>query len=117
MVRRQAVPQPTTRGDVWLVTLDRTIGSESQKTRPSVIISPPEIHNHLRPVPAAPMATGSRPAPYRIPVRFDGKSGLILLDQIRTLNKQQPVQRLGMVETYTLTLTLDRLQAVLQLSN
>jgi mRNA interferase MazF len=77
--------------------LDPTIGSEIQKTRPCVIISPPEMHDHLRTVMAAPMTTGSHPAPFRIPVRFQGKDGLILLDQLRTLDKQRLVRRLGIV--------------------
>ncbi len=62
-----------TRGDVWLVALDPTVGSEIQKTRPCVIISPPEMHDHLRTVIVAPMTTGSRPAPFRIPISFEQK--------------------------------------------
>jgi mRNA interferase MazF len=112
MVRRTAVPPSPVRGDIWLATLDPTVGSEIQKTRPCVIISPPEMHEHLRTVLAAPMTTGNRPAPYRVPLRFDDKSGLILLDQIRVLDKQRLVKRLGTVGAQTLELTLDRLQAV-----
>ncbi len=112
MVRRPAVPPSPVRGDIWLATLDPTVGSEIQKTRPCVIISPPEMHDHLRTVLAAPMTTGSRPAPYRVPLRFGDKSGLILLDQIRVLDKQRLVKRLGTVGAQTLNLTLDRLQAV-----
>ena len=112
MVRRPAVPPSPVRGDVWLAALDPTVGSEIQKTRPCVIISPPEMHDHLRTVLAAPMTTGSRPAPYRVPLRFDDKSGLILLDQIRVLDKQRLVKRLGTVGAQTLELTLDRLQSV-----
>jgi mRNA interferase MazF len=112
MVRRTAVPPSPVRGDIWLATLDPTVGSEIQKTRPCVIISPPEMHEHLRTVLAAPMTTGNRPAPYRVPLRFDDKSGLILLDQIRVLDKQRLVKRLGTVGAQTLNLMLDRLQAV-----
>ena len=97
-----------TRGDVWLVALDPTVGSEIQKTRPCVIISPPEMHDHLRTVMAAPMTTGSRPAPFRIPVNFQGKYGLILLDQVRTLDKR----RLIAAERRTLRATLARLRDV-----
>ncbi len=96
MVARRPRPQ-LARGEIWLVPLDPTIGSEIQKTRPCVIISPPEMHDHLRTVMAAPMTTGSHPAPFRIPVRFQGKDGLILLDQLRTLDKQRLVRRLGIV--------------------
>ena len=100
------------RGDIWLVILDPTIGAEIQKTRPCVIVSPPEMHDHLRTVLAAPMTTGNRPAPFRVPVRFEQKSGLILLDQIRALDRQRLTKRLGAIDAATLRLTLARLQAV-----
>lgn len=90
-------PATVVRGDVWLAALDPTVGSEIQKTRPCVIVSPPEMHDFLRTVTVAPMTTGSHPAPYRIPVRFRRKNGLILLDQIRTLDKVRLVRRLGVV--------------------
>jgi mRNA interferase MazF len=98
------------RGEVWLAALDPTVGSEIQKTRPCLIISPAEMHDHLRTVTAAPMTTGNRPAPYRIPVELQGKNGLILLDQIRTLDKQRLVRRLGTVTPHTLSLTLAALR-------
>jgi mRNA interferase MazF len=101
-----------TRGEVWLVTLDPTLGSEIHKTRPCVVISPPEMHDYLRTVMVAPMTTGARPAPYRIPVTFQGKRGLILLDQIRTLDKLRLVKRLGNITPSTLALTLKTLQKV-----
>lgn len=100
------------RGEVWLAALDPTIGSEIRKTRPCVVISPPEMHDHLRTVIVAPMTTGSREAPFRIPVTFGGKKGLILLDQIRTLDKTRLVKRLGMVPASTLASTLGTLQEV-----
>ncbi len=71
------------------------VGAEIPKTRPCVIVSPREMHDHLRTVLAAPMTTGSRPAPYRIPVRLEEKARLILLDQIRALDKHRLVRRLG----------------------
>ncbi|MGH7088543.1 MAG: type II toxin-antitoxin system PemK/MazF family toxin [Stellaceae bacterium] len=98
------------RGGVWLAALDPTVGSEIQKTRPCLIISPAEMHDHLRTVTVAPMITGSRPAPYRISVEFQGKNGLILLDQIRTLDKQRLVRCLGAVTPRTLSLTLTALR-------
>lgn len=101
-----------TRGDIWLAALDPTVGSEIQKSRPCVIISPPEMHNHLRIVMAAPMTTGSRPAPWRIPIKFNGKEGLILLDQIRTLDKQRLIRRLGTVDGPTFDKVLDRLRDI-----
>jgi mRNA interferase MazF len=94
------------RGDVWFAHLDPTIGSEIQKARPCLIISPPEMHDYLRTVTVAPLTTGSRPAPYRVPVKFQGRDGLILLDQLRTLDKQRLARRLGVVPEKTLSLTL-----------
>jgi mRNA interferase MazF len=75
------------RGGVWLTVLDPTIDREIQKTRPCVVVSPPELHNVLPTVIVAPMTTVSRSARFRIPLAFDGKQGFILLDQIRTLEK------------------------------
>ena len=98
------------RGEVWLTALDPTVGSEIQKTRPCVIVSPPEMHDYLRTVTVAPMTTGSRPAPFRVAVCFENKAGLILLDQLRTLDKQRLVRRLGAVERVTLRATLARLR-------
>ncbi len=106
------MPARVVRGEVWLVGLDPTLGSEIQKTRPCVIVSPPETHDHLRTVLAAPMTTGNRPAPWRIALRFGGKDGLILLDQMRALDKQRLIRRLGAVDAVTLGEALDRLREV-----
>jgi mRNA interferase MazF len=95
-----------TRGEVWLVCLDPTVGSEIQKTRPCVVISPPELHDYLRTIIVAPMTTGSKAAPFRVPVSFQGKTGLILLDQIRTLDKLRLTRKLGAVGDETLAETL-----------
>ena len=62
--RRDPVQASVLRGEVWLVVLDPTVGSEIQKTRPCIIVSPAETHDHLRTVLAAPMTTASRPAPF-----------------------------------------------------
>lgn len=94
------------RGDVWLAALDPTVGSEIQKTRPCLIVSPDELNTHLRTVIVAPMTTGSRPAPFRVPIKFKGKEGLILPDQMRTLDKTRLVKRMGKVEGPTLTAAL-----------
>jgi mRNA interferase MazF len=99
-------PQAVKRGEIWLVNLDPTVGSEIQKSRPCVVISPPEMHDHLRTAMIAPMTTGSHPAPFRIPVRHAGKSGLILLDQIRAVDKARLAKRLGRVSAQTLTVVL-----------
>lgn len=102
------------RGEIWLAALDPTIGSEIQKTRPCVVISPPEMHDFLRTVTVAPMTTGSRPAPYRIPLKFRGKEGLVLLDQLRTLDKQRLVRRVGAVTAGTLRQTLAALREMFE---
>jgi mRNA interferase MazF len=94
------------RGEIWLIDLDPTIGSEIRKTRPCVVISPAEMHDHLRTVIVAPMTTGSRPAPFRVPILFQEKRGLILLDQVRTVDKARLVKRLGAVTGKTLLTTL-----------
>jgi mRNA interferase MazF len=94
------------RGEVWLVNLDPTVGSKIQKTRPCVVISPPEMHDHLRTALIAPMTTGSHSAPFRIPVRHGGKKGLILLDQIRAVDKVRLVKRAGAIAPATLSATL-----------
>lgn len=98
------------RGDVWLVTLDPTVGSEIQKTRPCLVVSPPEIHDHLRTVIVAPMTSGSRSAGFRIPVSFQGVDGLILLEQSRTLDKRRLIKCLGQVPNTVLTQTLRALR-------
>ena len=83
------------RGEVWLAALDQTVGSEIQKTRPCLIVSPDALNEHLRTVIVAPMTTGSRPAPFRVDVRFRGKDGLILLDQLRTIDRRRLIKRQG----------------------
>jgi mRNA interferase MazF len=101
-----------TRGDVWLTTLDPTVGSEIQKTRPCVVISPPELHDHLRTVIIAPMTTGNKPALYRVPVQFSGKKGLVLLDQIRTIDKTRLIKKAGRVNAKILNAALATLQDI-----
>lgn len=100
------------RGDIWLAALDPTVGSEIRKSRPCVVISPPEMHDHLRTAIVAPMTTGSRPAPFRVAIRFQGKSGLILLDQVRTLDQARLLKRLGAASSATLATILQTLQDV-----
>ena len=99
-------------GEVWLANLDPTVGSEIQKTRPCVVLSPPEMHDYLRTVIVAPMTTGSQPASFRIGLTFHGKFGLVLLDQVRTLDKMRLVKRFGTVHPATLQKLLSTLQSV-----
>lgn len=85
------------RFEVWLVTLNPTQGHEINKTRPCVIVSPDELNRHLRTVIVAPMTTRGRDYPYRVPAIFQHKKGRIVIDQLRTVDKQRLVKRLGVI--------------------
>lgn len=100
------------RGDIWLVNLDPTVGSEIKKSRPCVVVSPPEMHDHLRTTIVAPMTTKSRAAPFRVPLTHGGQKGLILLDQVRAVDKTRLVKKLGAVSAKTLLGTLSALREV-----
>jgi mRNA interferase MazF len=80
---------------IVLVNLDPTIGSEIKKTRPSVVISPNEMNKYLRTIVIAPMTTKSRKYPTRIEVKHDGRIEWVVIDQIRTIDKQRIVKNLG----------------------
>lgn len=95
------------RGEVWLAALDPTVGSEIQKARPCLVVSPDEMNAHLRTAIVAPMTTGSRPAPFRVAVSFQGKAGLVLPDQMRTIDKTRLVKRMGRVDAATLRAVLE----------
>ena len=85
------------RFEVYLVRFDPTQGHEVQKTHPCVVISPDEMNRHIGTVIVAPMTTKGRPYPTRIPLRFQRKSGQVVLDQIRTVDKTRLVRRLGKI--------------------
>ncbi|MBI3355911.1 MAG: type II toxin-antitoxin system PemK/MazF family toxin [Nitrospirae bacterium] len=89
------------RFDIFLIRLDPTEGREIRKTRPCLVISPDEMNRHIDTVIIAPVTTKPRPYPTRIPVRFKGKSGQIVLDQIRTVDKSRLVKRLGKLDEAT----------------
>ena len=80
---------------IVLVNIDPTIGSEIKKTRPCVIVSPNEMNKYLQTIVVAPMTTISRKYPTRIEVKHDSKIGWIVIDQIRTIDKQRIVRILG----------------------
>jgi mRNA interferase MazF len=84
--------------DVYLITLDPTIGHEIKKTRPCLVISPEEMNDNLQTVIIAPMTTKSHDYPTRIKVDFQNKSGWIVLDQIRTVDKERLTKRLGAID-------------------
>ncbi len=98
------------RGGIFLVNLNPTRGDEIQKTRPCVVVSPDELNPHLRTFIVAPLTTGGHPYPFRVPCRFQGRAGYIVIDQIRTVDRERLVRRLGKLSTSTLT----RVLAVLQ---
>ena len=77
---------------IILVNLDPTIGSEIKKTRPCVIISPNEMNKYLNTIVVAPMTTNMRKYPTRVPVLFNGKKGMITIDQIRTIDKARIIK-------------------------
>lgn len=83
------------RGDVVLVALDPTRGSEIRKMRPCVVISPDELNRHLRTVIVAPMTTGGQAYPWRVACRFQQRDGYVALDQIRTVDRDRMSRKLG----------------------
>ena len=83
------------RFEVHLINLDPTVGSEIRKTRPCLVVSPDELNHHVRTVIVAPMTTKGQAYPTRVPCRFGGKIGLVVLDQIRTLDQTRLIKRLG----------------------
>lgn len=89
------------RFDVYLVSLDPTVGSEIKKTRPCLIVSPDEMNRHIRTVIIAPMTTKGRQYPTRVPCRFRGKAGQVVLDQIRTVDAKRLVRKLGRLDADT----------------
>jgi mRNA interferase MazF len=106
-----AVTRPLfARGAVHLVTLDPTQGSEIRKTRPCLIVSPDELNQHLRTVVVAPMTTAGRAYPWRVPCRFQRRSGFVAVDQLRTVDTERLVKRLGKLDPETVTAVLEVLQ-------
>jgi mRNA interferase MazF len=98
------------RGEVHLVGLDPTLGSEIKKTRPCLIVSPDELNQHLRTVIVAPMTTAGQAYPWRVACRFQNRSGFVALDQLRTVDSHRLVKRLGRLSAATNTEVLETLQ-------
>ncbi len=87
------------RGEVVLVELDPTRGSEIRKTRPCLVVSPNELNHHLRTVIVAPLTTGGHAYPFRPACRFGGKEGRVALDQLRTVDRERLLKRLGVLSS------------------
>jgi mRNA interferase MazF len=85
--------------DIFLVSLDPAIGHEIKKSRPCVILSPDEMNQHISTVIIAPLTTKSHPYPSRIPLKFKGKEGWIVLDQVRTVDKRRLISRMGHLDS------------------
>ena len=100
------------RGDIFLVALNPTRGSEIRKTRPCVVVSPDELNTHLRTFTVAPLTTGGHPYPFRVRCKFDGKEGHIVPDQLRAVDQERLVKRLGSLSESTLNELLGVLQAM-----
>lgn len=98
------------RGDVQLVRLDPTFGSEIRKTRPCVVVSPDELNHHLHTAIVAPMTTSGQAYPWRVPCRFQRRSGFVALDQLRTVDTDRLVKRLGSLPPDTIGDVLNGLQ-------
>ena len=98
------------RGDVYVVELDPTRGTEIQKTRPCVVVSPDELNEHLRTVIIAPLTSAAHPFPFRVACRFQNKDGQIVTDQLRTVDRQRLVRAMGRLPPAT----LDQILTVLQ---
>lgn len=102
------------RFEVWLVNLDPTQGSEINKTRPCVVLSPDEMNRYLRTVTIAALTSTQRDYPSRVDCIFQGKEGQVALDHIRSVDKTRLVRRLGVLSDTTAQEVCDRLQELFQ---
>ena len=100
------------RFEVFLVNLDPTIGVEIQKKRPCLIISPDEMNRNVKSAIIAPMTTKSRNFPTRIACEFEGKSGFIVLDHLRTVDKSRLIKKLGEIGEEIQVRVLEKLQEI-----
>jgi mRNA interferase MazF len=103
------------RGDIYLVALNPTRGSEIRKTRPCVVVSPDEMNAYLHTFIVAPLTTGGHPYPFRARCSFDGKDGHVVADQLRAVDRERLIRRLGSLSETTLNDLLAVLHAMLTL--
>jgi mRNA interferase MazF len=102
-------PRLPSRGDIYLVDLEPTRGSEIQKTRPCLVVSPDELNHHLRTVIVAPMTTAGQIYPWRVACRFRDQEGRVALDQLRTVDRERLVRHVGALQDRTFTEVLAKL--------
>jgi mRNA interferase MazF len=103
------------RGEVFLVGLDPTRGTEMKKTRPCVIVSPDELNAHLQTAIVAPLTSAGKPYPFRISCQFENRKGQVVIDQIRTIDRERLVRRLGRISETTLQSVLAVLREMFEL--
>jgi len=106
--------RPPKRGDVHLIALDPTRGREIKKTRPCVIVTPDELNAHLQTVIVAPLTSSGKAYPFRVPCVFDSKQGLVVFDQIRTVDRERLLRRLGAISEAELDSTLALLREMFE---
>lgn len=106
------IEEPVSRGDIFLVALNPTRGSEIRKTRPCVVISPDELNVHLGTYIVAPLTTGGHPYPFRVRCKFDGKDGHVVADQLRAVDMGRLVKRLGSLPDTKINELLGVLQTI-----
>ncbi|MEB3243800.1 MAG: type II toxin-antitoxin system PemK/MazF family toxin [Cyanobacteriota bacterium] len=104
--------EAASRGDIYLVSLNSTRGAEIRKTRPCVVISPDELNAHLRTFVVAPLTTGGHPYPFRVRCHFEDQFGYVVVDQLRAVNRERLIKRLGVLPGDTLVQVLSILQAM-----
>lgn len=102
------------RGEIYLVGLDPTRGREMQKTRPCLVISPDELNAHLQTVVVAPLTSSGKPYPFRVACHFEGKAGLVVLDQVRTVDRERLHRRLGALQRPVLERVLQVLREMFE---
>ena len=102
------------RGEVYLINLDPTVGSEIKKTRPCLVVSPDDMNHFVRTVIVAPLTTKGQAYPTRVPCRFKGKAGQVVLDQIRTVDRARLVKKLGRIDDRTTAAVLALLREMFE---
>jgi mRNA interferase MazF len=102
------------RFEVYLINLDPTVGSEIKKTRPCLVVSPDEMNHNIRTVIVAPLTTKGPSYPTRVPCRFKGKGGQVVLDQVRAVDRSRLIKKLGRIDGPTAAAVLDVLQEMFE---